>query len=661
MATIQNGDSKDKFNEGAGVLGGAAKKGAKAAGKQLKKKIEKKTGQAISKLIISGLKTLFGFFAGSIGWIFILFFCLLSILAFINLIVFNRLDLKDESELEIQANQEGINQIASDELEQAIVDRFWLDVIDADVVVQIKEYVNEEFECNVDNIVTDIRQTSRGFKVDTKTCKIDFDFTPDTKVMVKNGGAYAQAIDSAMIYLAEPEEVNNERSFDSSFSVDENWNGTIEIDERLDKPVSELTQYNSEGELEFKGSVLDVFKELTANADINKSDFLGFLNPAYKAKPQPIYEGRQVPIYAIDISNIDDTYNYNQNEKTGEKVIVGYKTEKVKVGETDPDPDGLRYKRTRPVFYISNSSQYEYETYEFYETQFPEKYTVEVLAGVDLEGRPLYKEVEKTRYLDGYKGIQHIPFGFDFTEYKEYVLEKKKDKLVGAGRCLIDQDGQEYSETCTPEEASQVVYGLVNNYIESNMAMYDIDEIYYGMFMGGVAGYSGSIGYNSDFNYYVFSGEFKKSSFGVYNEYFNHIFYLFDTNKIHGAWKGRGAGSCTTVAQAWFYDVHGINSVQWTDKGSGTGKQFAENVLINWPDKFERGYSPAPGGVLSVNNSGNGHVICIDEVDYDNDTIVITEGAYNNNGDLRIRHKMKLSDFRSQWERYSYTYANPKQ
>ena len=52
-------------------------------------------------------------------------------------------------------------------------------------------------------------------------------------------------------------------------------------------------------------------------------------------------------------------------------------------------------------------------------------------------------------------------------------------------------------------------------------------------------------------------------------------------------------------------------------------------------------------GIVSIYNSYNpeGHVLCVDEVDYFNDTITISEGNANGNGDVRIRQTMSLSDF----------------
>ena len=65
-------------------------------------------------------------------------------------------------------------------------------------------------------------------------------------------------------------------------------------------------------------------------------------------------------------------------------------------------------------------------------------------------------------------------------------------------------------------------------------------------------------------------------------------------------------------------------------------------------------------GIISISGiaNENGHVICVDEVDYANDMITFSDGNYMNKGEVRIRVTMSLSEFyRTNPGRY--TFVNP--
>ena len=52
-------------------------------------------------------------------------------------------------------------------------------------------------------------------------------------------------------------------------------------------------------------------------------------------------------------------------------------------------------------------------------------------------------------------------------------------------------------------------------------------------------------------------------------------------------------------------------------------------------------------GIVSIYSSTNpdGHVLCVDEVDYFNNTITVSEGNVSGYGDVRIRQTMSLDTF----------------
>lgn len=150
--------------------------------------------------------------------------------------------------------------------------------------------------------------------------------------------------------------------------------------------------------------------------------------------------------------------------------------------------------------------------------------------------------------------------------------------------------------------------------------------------------------------WYDYSGWYSPGSYAAYAAW-GHAYDLYYAGKIHGATAGRW---CTFFAQMWFYDQYGFNSTG--NSPSGSGATFASNVYRtavyydeegNLCHYFEYGDRPMTMGIVSIYNSYNpdGHVLCVDEVDYFNNTITISEGNAYGCGDVRIRHTMSLSDF----------------
>ena len=150
--------------------------------------------------------------------------------------------------------------------------------------------------------------------------------------------------------------------------------------------------------------------------------------------------------------------------------------------------------------------------------------------------------------------------------------------------------------------------------------------------------------------WHEYEGWYSPGSYAAYDAW-GHAYDLYYAGKIHGATAGRW---CTFFAQMWFYDMYGFNSSGWSPTGSGA--QFAStvyNTAVYYDEEgtlchyFEYGDQPMTMGIVSIYNSYNpeGHVLCVDEVDYFNDTITISEGNANGYGDVRIRQTMSLSTF----------------
>ncbi|MBQ1566584.1 MAG: hypothetical protein IIZ80_01685 [Erysipelotrichaceae bacterium] len=156
--------------------------------------------------------------------------------------------------------------------------------------------------------------------------------------------------------------------------------------------------------------------------------------------------------------------------------------------------------------------------------------------------------------------------------------------------------------------------------------------------------------YHSDCNYYMYSGHYSGSSVPGYRTW-AHAYDLYRSGKIHGATAGRW---CTFFAQMWFYDVFGFNSSG--NGAAGNGNTFASTIYATAVYRDEEGnlkhyfrYTDHPEtmSIVSIYSSTlpEGHVLCIDEVDYENGTITVSEGNANGVGDIRIRQTMSLSQF----------------
>jgi len=160
--------------------------------------------------------------------------------------------------------------------------------------------------------------------------------------------------------------------------------------------------------------------------------------------------------------------------------------------------------------------------------------------------------------------------------------------------------------------------------------------------------------YQSDFDYLKYAGEYSFDE--LRNQIiWNHAFDLYDQGLIVGADKDY---QCVLFAQMWFYDVYHINSSK--TYAAGDGKMFADGIINAWSDEglFEYGEYPKQKGIVSVSSKNEGHVMCVDDVDYDNGTITISDGNYDSKGSIRLRYKMSLEEFYDLYPGY-YTYVNP--
>ena len=202
---------------------------------------------------------------------------------------------------------------------------------------------------------------------------------------------------------------------------------------------------------------------------------------------------------------------------------------------------------------------------------------------------------------------------------------------------------------------------LLNRYRDTSLALFEKDEEeksiedYFNIFP--------QPEYPEDVDFYQCEGWFSPGS-SVTRAAWRHAYDLYYSGKIHGATAGRW---CTFFAQMWFNDMYGFNSSG--NSPTGDGSQFVYTVYEtavyrdeegNLKHYFEYGDRPMTMGIVSIRNSylPEGHVICIDEVDYFENTITVSEGNVNGCGDIRIRHTMSLDTFYRIYPGRK-TYVNP--
>ena len=169
--------------------------------------------------------------------------------------------------------------------------------------------------------------------------------------------------------------------------------------------------------------------------------------------------------------------------------------------------------------------------------------------------------------------------------------------------------------------------------------------------------------YNTQSTIYENEGYFAAGNSVTYAVY-NHAKYLFNNGCIHGTDIGYW---CTFFAQMWFYDVYSFNSSG--DNPSGDGFEFATTVYQThtYYDKegnlchyFSLDDKPKAMGLVSTKYTYNesGHVLCVDEVDYTNNTITISDGNYDGEGGIRMHVTMSLEQFYSEMG-YQTVFVNP--
>ena len=205
-----------------------------------------------------------------------------------------------------------------------------------------------------------------------------------------------------------------------------------------------------------------------------------------------------------------------------------------------------------------------------------------------------------------------------------------------------------YSQTSRNEYEINSAELLLNGYRENTLKVFEEDE--YLQTIEAHFEIFPEPSYPEWLGFYDYKGWYSPGAYPA-SAAWRHAFDLYYSGKIHGATAGYW---CTFFAQMWFYDMYGFNSSGNSPAGSGaTFASKVYNTAVYYDEEgnlqhyFQYDDKPNTMGIVSIYNSYNpdGHVLCVDEVDYFNNTITISEGNVNGYGDVRIRQTMSLDTF----------------
>ena len=538
----------------------------------------------------------------------------------------------------------------------------------------IKKVLDREYNCQgtVNAVIPQYTEVE-GEKVidqfyyETETCRITVKLTPSALEMIPKVSAYVHAVNGVLDYYSKPEELDNHTIVNEAAPKD--------------APIYEKYSYDT-SDLPSTDSSDNWYK-------INGTDKETGL-PNYE--PSDEVQNIMEDVYSNSADKKQEDY---QTKQLREKLTQTMQVNQSLLFEDDTNLPIEEYFYTEQGHDINvhKATCTKEEKYcELNGTEVPMSVcnsgattttrTVDTCRYVGGSIQCTYKDVVssgnvKTRKIvvHGYAGDVTLKVDYDVSPYRKNDLEalftpNTETTIVGKGRCIVNVDSQgrvEGSEECTEKEATRVVHNLLFSYYKNSMALYtsnqnisSFNDIINFNFNRPITdtGKTGTLEYPTrSLDYVSFTGDYtKNSSVGRY--IWNHAFDLKNAGLIGGS---SDDYQCTFFAQTWFYDVYGWNSSGPKLQGSGNGNEFTQVVYDAWTYEddngeekhyFEFADAPSAGGLISIDyylSSGDagtyGHIVCCDEVNYEEGYIVVSEGNTNGDGAISIRHKYTIDEF----------------
>lgn len=382
---------------------------------------------------------------------------------------------------------------------------------------------------------------------------------------------------------------------------------------------------------------------------------------------------KEVLVYTTAVNN---TYLAMDNFIT-QNAAIQAGAEKNELGEYEITNDilNIMYSSNNEYFNVSSSALTDsIKNYAEQMLMFPNEHGWQINIEEHQEIIYLDEENQKPRLTDEerpyiirtyYTGSISIPLYVNLESYKSdmqaSVISKYasiQDKSNVEGEAIGDEDSKStYNNLMyTYLTIAAEIYGYDANFI--NQMILNTPSIYT---LNGAAAYGGVAGVSS-FDYGSAWGTGYISNQSLLAEIWGTI------NAVDAKMGSKAApNNCTTFVNAMLYWHFGV-----TVHGNGSTK--AIRLVENYPDIFEFGQGPSPGGIVSFTytpSSGSlGHVIFVNAVEYSDSgdliSITISEGnlpPYDQDYPaVRILHTFDSAGWNSYKSRYGTAiYANPIQ
>lgn len=382
---------------------------------------------------------------------------------------------------------------------------------------------------------------------------------------------------------------------------------------------------------------------------------------------------KEVLVYTTAVNN---TYLAMDNSIT-QSAAIQAGAEKNELGEYEITNDILNtiYSSNNEYFNVSSSAlTNSIENYAEQMLMFPNEHGWQINIEEHQEIIYLDEENQKPRLTDEerpyiirtyYTGSISIPLYINLESYKNDMQASVINKYAS----IQDKSNVE-GETIGDEDSKSTYNNLMYTYLTIAAEMYGYDANFINQMilntpsiytLNGAAAYGGVAGVSS-FDYGSAWGTGYISDQSLLTEIWGTI------NAVDAKMGSKAApNNCTTFVNAMLYWHFGV-----TVHGNGSTK--AIRLVENYPDIFEFGQGPSPGGIVSFTytpSSGSlGHVIFVNAVEYSDSgdliSITISEGnlpPYDQGYPaVRILHTLDSAGWNSYKSRYGTAiYANPIQ
>lgn len=491
-----------------------------------------------------------------------------------------------------------------------------------------------KFSCDLSSADYHFNASNTTAYLESDYCRINFDFTPSLEEQTEIIYAYTQAVNGALSAYSASARESGTGTDDISGEISRAGETAEEFDYSKLGDEQYIADFTAENGNEYNTATSKAFIESIGQyADAHTLFFMNHDPSTWLLKETPRVETKTRIKPACRLSALPGYFGSNASK--------------------------------------SGVAPRDYEAYDCNGTP-PDGYTVVDDPDRSIEIKYLYVTVSYT-----------IPVFFDMSSYK---LTEINNVLTA----LHDEEGMD------PDLASESLYSQISTYYKNYITMFGLEEVeakvlqaqapgaatsadsnsdasiisqiaglpYMGVApetLNGADSWLGDVASTSGFNYAAYQYAagmddiYSKEAVHRYQaQIWAHVAALANEGKIRLSYPP-DISQCTNFAQAWVYDHWGIALP------GANGNEMANKLISQFPDMFENGNAPAPGGIISILPN---HVMCCDAVvDSDGDGAadyyVISDGNVMQDG-VRIQMKVSVAKYIATWGGAHPIYANPK-